>query len=143
MKTNAARLLDKLGIEYELREYPVDPDDLSAEKVARDIGMEGIPVVASATHDTASAVAAAVAHAFAVAYLCHTPAGAFSEREHVLRFCERVGCAIAGIERSPRGRRCRALRRTRRGRAGDPGRRRGTPGRGRRRPAPSSIAAPR
>jgi Cys-tRNA(Pro)/Cys-tRNA(Cys) deacylase len=39
MKTNAARILDRLGIEYELREYEVDPEDLSAETVARKIGM--------------------------------------------------------------------------------------------------------
>jgi Cys-tRNA(Pro)/Cys-tRNA(Cys) deacylase len=39
MKTNAARLLDRLGIAYELREYPVDPDDLSAETVAAKIGV--------------------------------------------------------------------------------------------------------
>ena len=38
MKTNAARLLDKLKIEYELRTYEVDPEDLSAETVARKIG---------------------------------------------------------------------------------------------------------
>jgi Cys-tRNA(Pro)/Cys-tRNA(Cys) deacylase len=34
MKTNAARLLDSLGIPYEVREYEVDPDDLAAESVA-------------------------------------------------------------------------------------------------------------
>lgn len=34
MKTNAVRLLDSLGIRYELREYAVDPSDLSAEIVA-------------------------------------------------------------------------------------------------------------
>jgi Cys-tRNA(Pro)/Cys-tRNA(Cys) deacylase len=39
MKTNAARLLDSLGISYELRDYPIDPDDLTAESVARKIGM--------------------------------------------------------------------------------------------------------
>ena len=39
IKTNAARTLDKLGIVYEVREYPVDPDDLSAEKVATGIGL--------------------------------------------------------------------------------------------------------
>lgn len=39
MKTNAARILDSLGIAYELREYTVDPDDLSAETVAAKIGM--------------------------------------------------------------------------------------------------------
>jgi Cys-tRNA(Pro)/Cys-tRNA(Cys) deacylase len=39
MKTNAARILDRLGIRYELREYEVDPEDLSAETVARKIGL--------------------------------------------------------------------------------------------------------
>jgi Cys-tRNA(Pro)/Cys-tRNA(Cys) deacylase len=39
MKTNAARILDSLGIAYELREYEVDPGDLSAETVAAKIGM--------------------------------------------------------------------------------------------------------
>jgi Cys-tRNA(Pro)/Cys-tRNA(Cys) deacylase len=39
MKTNAARILDKLGIQYEVREYHVDPDDLRAEKVAESIGL--------------------------------------------------------------------------------------------------------
>lgn len=39
MKTNAARVLDRLGVKYELREYEVDPEDLSAETVARKIGM--------------------------------------------------------------------------------------------------------
>lgn len=39
MKTNAARILDSLGIEYELRDYEVDPNDLSAETVAAKIGM--------------------------------------------------------------------------------------------------------
>lgn len=39
MKTNAARLLDQLGLRYELREYEVDPEDLSAETVARKVGL--------------------------------------------------------------------------------------------------------
>ena len=39
VKTNAARLLDKLAIAYELRDYEVDPDDLSAESVAAKVGM--------------------------------------------------------------------------------------------------------
>ncbi len=39
MKTNAARLLDVLGIAYEVREYDVDPDDLSALTVARKVGI--------------------------------------------------------------------------------------------------------
>jgi Cys-tRNA(Pro)/Cys-tRNA(Cys) deacylase len=39
VKTNAARLLDALGISYELREYAADPDDLSAETVAAKVGL--------------------------------------------------------------------------------------------------------
>jgi Cys-tRNA(Pro)/Cys-tRNA(Cys) deacylase len=39
VKTNAARLLDRLGIAYELRAYDVDEDDLSAETVARKVGL--------------------------------------------------------------------------------------------------------
>lgn len=39
MKTNAVRLLESLGISYELREYAVDPEDLAAESVAAKIGM--------------------------------------------------------------------------------------------------------
>jgi Cys-tRNA(Pro)/Cys-tRNA(Cys) deacylase len=38
-KTNAARLLDSLGIAYEVRTYEVDPEDLTATSVARKIGM--------------------------------------------------------------------------------------------------------
>jgi Cys-tRNA(Pro)/Cys-tRNA(Cys) deacylase len=38
-KTNAARLLDQMGIHYELREYEVDPNDLAAETVAAKIGL--------------------------------------------------------------------------------------------------------
>jgi Cys-tRNA(Pro)/Cys-tRNA(Cys) deacylase len=39
VKTNAARILDSLGVKYELRDYEVDPDDLSAESVAAKVGM--------------------------------------------------------------------------------------------------------
>ena len=39
VKTNAARILDSLGIAYELRQYEVDPADLSAETVAAKIGL--------------------------------------------------------------------------------------------------------
>jgi Cys-tRNA(Pro)/Cys-tRNA(Cys) deacylase len=39
MKTNATRILDRLGIEYETRSYEVDPEDLGAEKVAQGIGL--------------------------------------------------------------------------------------------------------
>lgn len=38
-KTNAARILDSLGIPYELRTYEVDPEDLRAERVAEKIGL--------------------------------------------------------------------------------------------------------
>lgn len=38
-KTNAARILDRLGIRYELREYEVDPEDLTAATVARKIAL--------------------------------------------------------------------------------------------------------
>jgi Cys-tRNA(Pro)/Cys-tRNA(Cys) deacylase len=39
MKTNAVRLLESVGVQYELREYEVDPEDLAAETVAAKIGM--------------------------------------------------------------------------------------------------------
>ena len=39
MKTNGARFLDSLGIRYSLREYEVDPEDLTAITVAKKIGM--------------------------------------------------------------------------------------------------------
>ena len=38
-KTNAARLLDKQKIEYEIREYEVDENDLSAGNVANKVGL--------------------------------------------------------------------------------------------------------
>jgi Cys-tRNA(Pro)/Cys-tRNA(Cys) deacylase len=38
-KTNAARLLDQIGIRYELRQYEVDPEELAAEAVAVKIGL--------------------------------------------------------------------------------------------------------
>lgn len=37
-KTNAARLLDKAGINYELVPYAVDPDNLAADHVAAELG---------------------------------------------------------------------------------------------------------
>lgn len=43
-KTNAVRLLDQLGIRYELREYAVDPEDLAAESVAAKIGLPAAQV---------------------------------------------------------------------------------------------------
>ena len=38
-KTNAARILDSQGVPYEVREYRVDVEDLSASKVAQAIGL--------------------------------------------------------------------------------------------------------
>ena len=38
-KTNAVRLLERMGIAHDLREYEVDPDDLAAESVALKIGL--------------------------------------------------------------------------------------------------------
>jgi Cys-tRNA(Pro)/Cys-tRNA(Cys) deacylase len=39
MKTNAVRALEDRGIRFELRTYEVDPEDLSAETVAKKVGM--------------------------------------------------------------------------------------------------------
>ncbi len=39
MKTNACRLLERLGVPYERLEYAVDPDDLSAGHVAATLGL--------------------------------------------------------------------------------------------------------
>jgi Cys-tRNA(Pro)/Cys-tRNA(Cys) deacylase len=39
VKTNGARFLESLNIPFELREYEVDPNDLSAITVAKKIGM--------------------------------------------------------------------------------------------------------
>ena len=39
MKTNAVRVLDNLGIPYELRSYVVDPEDLAAQSAAEKVGL--------------------------------------------------------------------------------------------------------
>lgn len=39
MKTNAARILDGLGVRYELRAYPVDAEHLAAAEVAARVGL--------------------------------------------------------------------------------------------------------
>jgi Cys-tRNA(Pro)/Cys-tRNA(Cys) deacylase len=39
MKTNAVRILEKASIAFELREYDVDPEDLSAITVASKVGI--------------------------------------------------------------------------------------------------------
>ena len=38
-KTNAARILDELHINYELKDYPVDEEHLDAVHVAKEVGM--------------------------------------------------------------------------------------------------------
>ncbi|HZZ85277.1 MAG TPA: aminoacyl-tRNA deacylase [Anaeromyxobacteraceae bacterium] len=38
-KTNAARLLEKLGIPYQLRTYPPEPDDLSPDRLSRELSL--------------------------------------------------------------------------------------------------------
>lgn len=43
-KTNAARLLDRMKIEYEIREYVVDESDLSAGHVASAVGLPAAQV---------------------------------------------------------------------------------------------------
>jgi Cys-tRNA(Pro)/Cys-tRNA(Cys) deacylase len=39
-KTNAVRLLDQLGILYEMKEYEFDPEEPAAETVAAKVGMD-------------------------------------------------------------------------------------------------------
>lgn len=39
MKTNATRILERLRVDFEIREYVVDPGDLGAEKVAHAVGL--------------------------------------------------------------------------------------------------------
>jgi Cys-tRNA(Pro)/Cys-tRNA(Cys) deacylase len=60
-KTNAARHLDALGIQYELRSYEVDPDDLTAISVARKIGLPAEQVFKTLLTQTSEG-----AHLFAV-----------------------------------------------------------------------------
>jgi Cys-tRNA(Pro)/Cys-tRNA(Cys) deacylase len=60
-KTNAARILDNLGIAYTLKEYEVDLDDLTAVSVARKIGLPPEQVF-----KTLLATAGPGAYAFAV-----------------------------------------------------------------------------
>jgi Cys-tRNA(Pro)/Cys-tRNA(Cys) deacylase len=65
-KTNAARLLDGLGIAYELRPYEVDLDDLTAISVARKIGMPPEQVFKTLLAHTPVAHTNAGEHVFAV-----------------------------------------------------------------------------
>jgi Cys-tRNA(Pro)/Cys-tRNA(Cys) deacylase len=67
-KTNAARLLDSLGITYELRSYEVDPDDLTALSVARKIGLppEQVFKTLLAHTNTGASGKSGIDHLFAV-----------------------------------------------------------------------------
>ena len=40
LKTNAARILDRSNVEYELRAYEFDPEDLSATTAAAKLGLD-------------------------------------------------------------------------------------------------------
>jgi Cys-tRNA(Pro)/Cys-tRNA(Cys) deacylase len=62
-KTNAARQLDALGIQYELRAYEVDPEDLTAISVATKIGLPAEQVFKTLVTKSSSG---ANEHAFAV-----------------------------------------------------------------------------
>jgi len=44
VKTNAVRLLEELKVRFELREYDVDPEDLSAITVAAKVGLPAMQV---------------------------------------------------------------------------------------------------
>lgn len=70
-KTNAVRLLERLGVPIELRAYEVDPDDLSAETVARKVGLPEPQVL-----KTLLARGAKTGHCFAI-----VPAGEELDRK--------------------------------------------------------------
>ena len=65
MKTNGARILEALGIPFELLEYEVDPDDLSAITVAKKICMPPAQVFKTLL-TTGSAAAGGATCVFAV-----------------------------------------------------------------------------
>lgn len=65
-KTNAARLLDSLGIAYETRTYDVDPDDLTAISVARKINMPPEQVFKTLLTKVVGASPREMTHLFAV-----------------------------------------------------------------------------
>ena len=71
MKTNGARFLESLGIPFELREYEVDPEDLSATTVAKKVGMPPEQVfktllTTGVPSDRSSSMGGAGVHVFAV-----------------------------------------------------------------------------
>jgi rhamnulokinase len=70
--TWAAEIFNALGLSSSLMRRPVDPGTVIGpllESVARETGLEGCPVVASLTHDTAAAVAAVPARGGDWAYI--------------------------------------------------------------------------
>ena len=60
-KTNAARILDELQIEYELKTYPVDEEHLDAVHVAKETGMRALPSVRCAVTVTGMEIVGALA----------------------------------------------------------------------------------
>jgi Cys-tRNA(Pro)/Cys-tRNA(Cys) deacylase len=44
-RTNAVRILERLGVRFEIRTYEVDPEDLRAETVARKVGLPDAQVL--------------------------------------------------------------------------------------------------
>jgi Cys-tRNA(Pro)/Cys-tRNA(Cys) deacylase len=65
-KTNAARMLDSLGIDYEIRTYKVDPDDLTAITVATRIGLPPEQVFKTLLTKVTGAAPREASHLFAV-----------------------------------------------------------------------------
>jgi Cys-tRNA(Pro)/Cys-tRNA(Cys) deacylase len=65
MKTNGARFLENLDIEFELQEYEVDPNDLTAISVAKKIGMPPEQVFKTLIV-TGVPASGGIAHVFAV-----------------------------------------------------------------------------
>lgn len=59
-KTNAARLLDKAGIEYNLIPYDFDENDLAAQHVAESLGQ---PIERVSRHSCSTGTGAATSYA--------------------------------------------------------------------------------
>ncbi len=75
VKTNAVRLFERAGVPFELRAYVVDPDDLSAETVARKVGLPEAQVL-----KTLLAKGARTGYCFAL-----VPAGAELDRKRLAK----------------------------------------------------------
>ena len=87
-KTNAARLLDRLGVGYELRAYEVDESDLTAISVARKIGLPPEQVF-----KTLLTATSAREHLFAV-----VPGDAELDLKKLARACEAKKVELASLK---------------------------------------------